>query len=295
MFGGALVCGFRFAHDLGVVCGPVHLLVGVADSEDSGAVLHEQATLLRAAVAAGDGPPSDGARALTLQVQGAARALVDRHGGPSRPEHLLVALLDQDNQGGVPAALASVGLAAAATRTAALTALGLPVDLPRLAMPPLIPAGTLGRPPLAVEELEPAVWSQLVWRQQRLPLHRLRSRSAWAGLRAAEERAAWRLCNRYRVDDDQRYSLLHHHRDAVAARLAAARPDLAPTPQRTPGQPSVLRVAAGRSHRHMLRFTVGWAAWFSNRRTGLRDRWFWLTTLHRYAIRPAHKRSSARR
>jgi hypothetical protein len=27
-----------------------------------------------------------------------------------------------------------------------------------------------------------------------------------------------------------------------------------------------------------VRFTVGWAAWFGNRRTGLRDRWFRLRT-----------------
>ena len=288
LFGGALGRGFRFADELGVVCGPVHLLVGVAESGDPGAVFHDQATALRAAAAAGTGPHEGGTRALLLQVQAAARALVARHGGPARPEHLLVALVDQGNAD-VLAALGNAGLTVAATRVAALTVLGLPADLPTLMVPPLTPAGTLDRPPFPIDELDPAVWSRLVWRQQRLPVHRLRSRSAWAGLCAVEERAAWRLCDRSGVDDDQRYSLVHHHRAAVEARLAAARPDLAPAPRRPPGRATVLHVAAGRGRRRrrMLRFTVGWGTWFANRRVGLRDRWFWLTTWHRYRHTPS--------
>jgi hypothetical protein len=104
-----------------------------------------------------------------------------------------------------------------------------------------------------------------------------------------ERKAARRLTTRPALDDDQRYSLIWHHADQVEQRLASARPSLA-RPRRALGRSTAaMMIPPGRRRlrRHtVLRFTVGWAVWFGNRRTGLRDRWFRLRTLRYYRGAP---------
>lgn len=126
-----------------------------------------------------------------MQVQQAAQQLAADRGEPVGPAHLLVAVVDQ----GDPEALvllAEAGLDRAAVRRAALAALGPEADLAPLDMPPLTAAGTLDRPPLTVEALDPRAWEVLRWRQQHLPLHRLKRRSHYDALSSLESRAATR-------------------------------------------------------------------------------------------------------
>jgi hypothetical protein len=132
---------------------------------------------------------------------------------PLRSDHLLVAVIDQANPEAL-AALARAGLEAGAVRSAALGLIGVSTDLPRLAIPPLPPAGTVDRPPLPVEELDPRAWQVLTWRQEHLPLERARRTDDWHALSSLERRAAWPVADRLRLDDDQRYSLYAQHHEA---------------------------------------------------------------------------------
>jgi hypothetical protein len=90
--------------------------------------------------------------------------------------------------------------------------------------------------------------------------------------RTLPEVAAWRLAERLGLNDDQRYSLMRQHDDQVKRRATQARADLA--------RPAVPTPRARR--RRFANVTVGWAAWFSNRRVDLRDRWFRLRTTAHY-------------
>jgi hypothetical protein len=295
---GALMRGFRFAHELGCTCGPAHLLVGVADGDGPGArALAGSGRSLRAVVTDAPGSLSEGAAYLSGQVQDAARALAQELGTPTAAEHLLIAVLDQATPQ-VRMALQLAGIDPSAARAAALTALGVDTDLPPVSMPALTPAGTLDRPPLPIADLDPRAWSALRWRQDHLPLHRLHGKSSWQGLSSVEYQAAWRLPTRLGLDDDQRYSLLSHHHSAVEKRMAAARPDLAPprldpdlVPRLVRG-PAVSWLQTGtrrwrwRRRLRFLSFTIGWGTWFGNRWVDVRDRWFWLTTLRHYRRAP---------
>ena len=85
----------------------------------------------------------------------------------------------------------------------------------------------------------------------------------------SRERGGWHVADRLGLDDDQRHSLVWQHAGQVAQLTARARTDLVgsvprPGPPRRPG------------------VTIGWAAWFDNRRVGLRDRWFRLRTSWHY-------------
>jgi hypothetical protein len=295
---GALMRGFRFAHDLGCTCGPVHFLVGVADGDGPGArALADSGRSLRAVVTEGPANLREGASYLSAQVQGAARSLAQQLGTSTAAEHLLIAVLDQATLE-VEMALQLAGIDLSAARAAALTGLGVGTDLPPVCMPALTPAGTTDRPRLPINDLDPRAWSVLRWRQDHLPLHRLHGKHSWHGLSSVEYRAAWRLPTRLGLDDDQRYSLLSHHRTAVEDRMAAARPDLAP-PRLAPDLvPRLFRGEAvgwlqtgtrswrWRSRLRLLSFTVGWGTWFGNRWADVRDRWFWLTTLRHYRRAP---------
>jgi hypothetical protein len=140
------------------------------------------------------------------------------------------------------------------------------------------PAGTLGRPPLPVGRLDERAWRVLRWRQDHLPLGLLRRRPQAGSLSRLEDRAVLRLADRLGLDDDQRYSLLHHHADAVRRRVAAARPELAgPLRGRPPRHRPGIRAGFGPLH-----LIVGWEAWLDNRRTGLRDRWWLVRTRAAY-------------
>lgn len=281
--------GFRFAGDLGCGCGPVHFLVGIAEGRGAAAAALDPGTgpSLRAVVTAAGNIGADGAGFLHLQAQDGARSLAQARGQDLAPEHLLIAVLDQGTQD-VLQALSRAGLDPAAVRRAALAAIGAAASEPLITLPALTPAGTLDRPPLAVGDLDRRAWTALQWRQDHLPLSRVRRRSDWDALSHLEQKAAWRLTTRQALDDDQRYSLIWHHAAQVEQRLASIRPDLS-GPRPAPGRPTAALVALGRRRRRppkALRFTVGWPAWFRNRRTELRDRWFQLKTIRHYRGAP---------
>jgi hypothetical protein len=282
--------GFQFACDLGCGCRPVHLLVGIAEGHGAAAAALDpgQGPSLRAVVTAAGNIRGDGAGFLHMQAQDAARSLAQARGEDLAAEHLLIALLEQGTSE-VVETLSRAGLDPAAVRRAALAAIGAAAAEPRITLPPLTPAGTLDRPPLPVGDLDRRAWAALRWRQDHLPLGRVRRRSDWDALSHLEGKAAWRLTTRPALDDDQRYSLMWHHADQVEQRVARTRPDLA-RPRRALGRPAtVMVISPGRRRlrRHGApRFTAGWAAWFGNRRTGLRDRWFRLRTIRYYRGAP---------
>jgi hypothetical protein len=209
------------------------------------------------------------------------------------PEHLLVALVDQGDSE-VMACLAKVGVNPSTLRRAALAELGEPLDRPVLEMPAFAPAGTMDRPPLEVEELEPRAWAALVWRQQRLPLGRIRRRSDWYALSSAEQRAAWKVADEAGVDDDQRYSLVARHAAEVEARAHSAHPTIIDLPvdrsARTGDQPQPSIVHTpyrGATARRLVpNFMIGWPTWLTNRRVGMRDRLFRLRTHRTFRGQP---------
>jgi hypothetical protein len=268
--------GFNFARELGRVCGPVHLLVGISEGGGPAAAALSAGRPLAEVVASADDALGDGATYLHVQAQGAARLFAASLGQRVGTEHLLVALLDQGTIE-VQQALAHAGADPATVRRAALTAIGAPDGQPPLALPPLTPAGTMDRPPLPVDHLDGRAWNVLRWRQGHLPLDRLRRPGDRQALSHLEDKAAWRIADQLSLDDDQRYSLIRQHADQVEQRMAAARPDLAGLPR--------LRIRP-RRRSAFLNVTVGWAAWLENRQVSLRDRWFRIRTIRCYRGAP---------
>jgi hypothetical protein len=280
---------FDFARQAGSGAGgarPVHFLVGIAEGEGPAATALRPADdrSLRAVVTdmgrvAGGGP----AGYLHMQAQQGAMSFAASRGEPAGAEHLLVALLDQ----GTPEVLDALSRAAldpAAIRQAALAALGAQADLPPIALEPVTPAGTLDRPPLPVEDLNARAWAVLRWRQEHVPIDTLHRRSDTWALLHLERDAVMRIADRLALDDDQRYSLLRHHQEAVSDRVAQARPEL--------GGPYRARQAWARAvirrHRRFrwLRVTVGWGVWIGNRRTAVQNRWFRLRAARAYRGAP---------
>ena len=219
-----------------------------------------------------------------MQTQEAAVQFASERGETLNLEHLLLAVIDQ----GDPEVVQVLDLAlidVTAVRRVALEMLGAPVELPPIPMPPPTPAGTLDRPPLPIGELDPRAWAALCWRQDHLPLRKIRRRSHYAGLRHLESRAAWRVSSKRSLDDDQRYSLLRQHLDRVEQLAAQAKPELV-EPRFSGPQfcvpVGITRAVTRRSlltrHRWM-NFTVGWGTWFLNRQVGLRNRWFRFRTV----------------
>jgi hypothetical protein len=279
----AIARAFQFARELGRECGPVDFLVGISAGDGAAAAALDPGAgrTLRAIVAAAGGSLGSGAGYLHMQAQGAARLLARARGEQMDVEHLLIALLDQGTPE-VLEALGQAGLERAAVRAAALSAVGAPADQPALAFPALTPAGTLDRPPLPVADLDTRAWAVLRWRQDHLPLAKVRRGSDRQALLHLERGAAWRLADRLGVDDDQRYSLIRRHADEVEQRAVRGSELAGPRGQR--GGRAGTRAVPPRRRRHRLlrNVTVGWRAWFSNRRVGLRDRWFRLRTLRDY-------------
>lgn len=277
----ALRRGFQFARELDQRCGPVHVLVGVAEGSGSAAAALDprQGRSLRDVAAASS--RGDGAGYLHMQAQEAARSLAQARGERVVPEHLLIALLDQATPE-VIQTLSLAGLESAAVRRAAAAAIGA-ADLPPVALPDLPAAGTMDRPALPVSELDRRAWTLLGWRQDHLPLDRLRWRGDREALSHLEWAAAWRLADRLRLDDDQRFSLISHHSAAVEQRVARDRPDLAGPP--TAADRRNRAKARLRRHRR-LRHLAGWVTWFGNRRVSLRDRWFRVRTAGYYRGAP---------
>lgn len=276
--------GFQFARELGRRCGPLHLLVGIAEGGDhaAAALTPADGTTLRAVVLEAGHAFDDGAGYLQGQAQQAATSLASELGQPQAPGHLLIALLDQGTPD-VLRALSLAGLDPAAVRQAAAADVGAPAGLPPVTLPPLTPAGTLDRPALPETELDARAWRTLRWRQDHLPLGMLRRRGDVEALGNLEREAALRIADRLGLDGDQRYSLLSRHDVEVTSRALAAHPDLAARP----------RLAAPR-YRRRLRYRQrwlhgipgGWTAWFGNRRVSVRDRWFWLRTRAAYRGAP---------
>jgi hypothetical protein len=266
----AIQRAFQFARAHGRACDPADFLVGLAaGSGAAAAALDPGSGLPLADIAAVSGGPSrERGGYLHMQAQEAATSLAAARNQSVGPEHLLIALLDQGTPE-VTGLLSRAGLDPAAVRQAALAAIGAPADLPLIPLPAPTPAGTLDRPPLAVADLDARAWAVLRWRQDHLPLGRLRRAGELRALIHLERAAAWHVADRLGLDDDQRHSLVWRHAGQVAQLTARARTDLVgsvprPGPPRRPG------------------VTIGWAAWFDNRRVGLRDRWFRLRTSWHY-------------
>jgi hypothetical protein len=278
----AIRCAFQFAREHGRGCGPAEFLVGIsAGSGPAAAALDPgPGRSLRAVAAAAGNQAGPGGGYVHLQAQGAARSLAAARGQRTEPGHLLIALLDQRTPE-VTDLLTGAGLDPASVRRAALAAIGAAADTPPVALPALAPAGSLDRPPLPSADLDARAWAVLRWRQDHLPLDRLRRTGDLQALSRLERAAAWRLAGQLRVDDDQRYSLLRQHDDQVASLAAQARPDLS-----RPGPGHRRRLAAGLASRRRRppfgHVTAGWATWFGNRGVDLRDRWFQLRTARYY-------------
>ena len=285
----AVMAGWEYLKDASDRIGPTHLLVGIADGDTDAGRAIAAGGRLREAVSA-DPRLRPGSSWLRCQAQDTAEKLAETFGQDRRAEHLLVALLDQGTPG-VLEALRRARIGPAAARRAALASLDLPSDLPPVPLETRTAAGTDDRPPLPVDQLDPRAWQVLCWRADHLPLQRLHRPSDWEALSSLEYGAALRAANRYHLDDDQRYSLLIQHWDEIDRIASAARPDVVETraqrverfraegpPRRSPLHERWIRVAPS--------FMVGWPSWFGNRRVGLRNKWFRLTTRAAYRGQP---------
>jgi hypothetical protein len=266
-------------------CRPVHVLEALTE--------YEGPTSIALASLRGRGlfgPPvhrraAHGGRAsfLVMQTQQGARRFASERGETMGPEHLLLVVLDQNDRE-VLDVLDRAGLDFRDVRGAALEVIGAPRDLPPISLPLLTPAGTMDRPPLVIDDLDPQAWSALCWRHAHLPFEEIKKKEHYAALSRLESRAAGRVASRRRLDDDQRYSLLRHHLDHVEHLAAQAKPELVdrrgvgPVAGAT-GLTVVRRLRL--TGPKWLRFTVGWGTWIGNRREATRRRWFQLRT-HRY-------------
>lgn len=276
-----IIRAFRIAGLAGTKCRPLHLALALAETDgDMGETLRP--IRVEPSVDTGRGGGA-GSSYLVGQTQSAASEFSKSRGKPRGVAHLAVAVLDQGDEEMLQL-LGEAGVDVAVVRRAALQELGAPLDLGLVTMPPLTPAGTLDRPALDVDQLDPRVWRVLTWRQEHLPLSRVHRAGQLAALESLEQRAAWRLADEAGVDDDQRYSLLDRHHRAVEQRLAPVREQFG-----HPHRPTATGESGwipGRRRRRVLNFMVGWPTWFANRGVGLRDRWFRLTSARAYAGQP---------
>ena len=284
---GAIHRGFLYARELGRQCGPLHLLVGVAEGGGgpaAAALDPGHGRSLRAVVRDAGDAFGDGAGYLQMQAQDAATSLAAELGQQPAPAHLLIALLDQGTPD-VLRALSLAGLDATAVRRAALAAAGAPAGLPPLTLPAPVPAGTMDRPALPAGELDERAWGVLRWRQDHLPIASLRGRGDLAALGNLERDAALRIAGAPAPGRRPALLAARGMTPRSPARATAARPDLGPRPRRPP-----LRYR----RRYRMRYRPRWfagipgglAAWLSNRRVSVRDRWFRLRTRGSYRGAP---------
>jgi hypothetical protein len=286
-----LVRAFRIASATGERARPVHLLAALGAT---GGPISEALTSPDGGPLFGDVDDSasrgGGSSYLLAQTQQAAQQLASDRGETPGPEHLFLAVLDQAE----PEAMASLhraGLEPGSLRVAALRILGAPIDIPPVPMPAHTPAGTMDRPALRVDELDPAAWDALSWRQEHLPLRRVRSRGRYHALCHLESRACSLIATRRGLDDDQRCSLSRHHLDRVEQLVAQAHPELIDQRSTQTSFP-IARMVTTQAHpwrrrrRRWLGFTVGWGTWFSNRWVEMRDRWFRVVTIVDYRGAP---------
>jgi hypothetical protein len=285
--------GFSIASESNESCGPLHLLAAL--EEVQGPLSSALRPASRRWLYPRADPPSvlGGAMGyLGSQAVRAATQFADSRQELFAPAHLLLAVLDQADAE-VLERLNSAGIDPARAWAVAAEMLGAPSNLPMVPMPALCPTGTYDRPPRPIDQLDPQAWAVLSWRQGHLPLGRLKRQSDWYALSNLERRAAWQTADRRGLDDDQRYSLLSHHRDRVEALAHEARPDLVETRQQLKqlSQRSMPRLGYQQRpwawRRIAPNFMVGWPTWFSNRRAGLRDKYFRLVTGPAYRGQPA--------
>jgi Clp amino terminal domain, pathogenicity island component len=280
---------FLIAAEHGELCRPIHILAALAETHGpiSDALNMNGDTSLLPKLADPPTVHGGGASYLAMQTQQAASQLASGRDETVGAEHLLVAVIDQREPEAM-AALSQGGLDSGALRHVAVTILGA-ADLPVIVMPPLTPAGTVDRPPLPVDQLDPRAWSVLRWRQEHLPLRHVRGPNDWGALSHLEHQAAWRIADRLGVDDDQRYSLSAQHYREVDRRAHEAKPAVFETieqaAERNHGQ-EIQRLRRSRP-KILPNFMVGWPTWFANRRAGLRDKRFWLLTRSAYRGQPA--------
>jgi hypothetical protein len=211
--------------------------------------------------------------ALASQAVGSASTWARERGEKAGAAHLVMVLLDQRSTP-VADVLSEAGLDASMLRERALALIGLHADHPPVALDPLPPAGTSNRPALAVSALPAEAWAACARRQEALPLERLHRRVDWDAITLNEARAVDRLADRFALDDDQRYSLLHHHLNEVRRRGAAVAPLLIdpPRPAGVPTRP-VARLVPGPTRRRHHVVPPGWRCWFGNRHVSWRARW----------------------
>lgn len=283
---------FMLAAETGELCRPVHLLAALAEGDGPIAdiVRSPGGGFLLARPAAPLLFHGGGCNYVVAQAQEAVHRLTSERGETAGPEHLLLVVLDQAEEEAMDL-LTSVDLDPAVLRAKALSILGAPSDLPPVTMPPLTPAGTMDRPALPVKELDQRAWAVLCWRQEHLPVERLRRSSQYGEFWHLEHRAVWRVASKLGLDDDQRYSLAHHHLRRVEDLAVQAKPALIERCLSRPRQPTAMMgtVTLRRRRwrwRRWLAFTVGWGCWFSNRRAGLRYQWFRLRTIPNYRGAP---------
>jgi hypothetical protein len=282
-----LVAAATLAQEGGVVT-TAHLLVAAIEGSEPlaawwasapGTAPAREAAGLRSGAGESDAATAAGRRLgvsydyLASQAVGAAAQWAAGREETAGPAHLVVVLLDQASAP-VGEVLAHGAVDAGALREAALGLLGIPADHPAVPFDPLPPAGTARRPALAVSALPETAWTECRRRQAALPLRQLHRRSDWYAISLNEQRAVLRLADRLDLDDDHRYSLLHHHLEAARLQAATAAPGAVdpPRPPGTPARPIVRLVSARRSRRRLL--AAGWRCWFANRRVSWRARWF---------------------
>jgi len=208
------------------------------------------------------------------QIVDSASNLAAERGEAAGAGHLVVVLLDQRSTT-VADVLGAADLDASILRERALALTGLHADHPPVVLDPLPPAGTSNRPALSVSALPAEAWVACARHQATLPLERLQRRSDWDAITLNEQRAVMRLADRFALDDDQRYSLLHHHLDEVRRRAAAVAPFLIDPPRlaAVPRARPVARVVPGPTRRRKHLVPPGWRCWFGNRHVSWRARW----------------------
>jgi len=266
---------------------PAHLVVALSEGQGSCARLLRVPNVPRAlrTAAFGElGPMGNGARSdwRSITLMSSAEQWAAAAGREATTAHLLIAIAEQADPD-VIAACHAAGVDLGRARTGALNELGWNGErIPALQCP--IPAGTMDRPPLPIDELPVGAWADLQDRLPRLPFARIRHTWQWGTLRGIEGDAAWRVADRHHVSDDARYSLSHHHSDAVDRRGAEAIPDVVSLARseyedeyelmfsRPFGEYITLRLGS-RTHRMASPLPGGWLTWFGNRRAGIRYKW----------------------
>jgi Clp amino terminal domain, pathogenicity island component len=306
----ALTAAEQEARTLGhVVIGTGELLLGLLSDPDgsSSQVLQglgvdlDVARRGLAAVASDDvseatGPPLTTQAKRTVQrADRIARLLGDR---TIQPEHLLLSLLAAT--GGTAAQVVQrAGTTVDDIRDRILATMDLvSVDVsPDRGVGASAPA-TARRPGRASalrpaapprNELDHQAWQLLRWRQDHLPLERVRRPADWLALQHLEQRAATRIVSRLKLEERHGYCLVAYHQLEVELLAAQAAPDrwaswttheLAPGPDgAAPGEKTWRR-------RHTPTALSKFGTWASHRKIDIHDLRFALATRHSYRGAP---------